>query len=366
MKHEGRVRFVVVSTDERQILSRDDGTLRLWDAATGRPIGAPMKHDGNVSSGRFTKDGRRILSWSAVDRTVRLWDAATGTLIGDPMMHDKRVFGARLVHDDRHILSVSAEGTLQLWDAAINLPAGEVMHIGDRQSGVVSVAPDGGRALFRSYDGMLQLWDTANGKAIGDPMQLEGVVGAQFAPDGQHILSWSEDGTLRLWDAGTGAPAAPPMKHHPGINGAQFARNGRTILVWSDQTVDLLDLATGKQIGNSMQHEGVRGALFSPNGDSILSWSEDGRLHLWGAAPAASATPPVKHGGKIMGAQFTPNGRTILVWSDQTVDLLDLATGKQIGDSMQHEGVRGARCARRRPYPVMVVGDVTAVGYENK
>jgi WD40 repeat protein len=33
--------------DETRILSwSDDRTVRLWDAATGAPIGPPMKHDG--------------------------------------------------------------------------------------------------------------------------------------------------------------------------------------------------------------------------------------------------------------------------------------------------------------------------------
>jgi hypothetical protein len=47
--------------------------VRLWDAATGAPRGAPMKHDDTVLGAVFDKAEARILSWSS-DKTVRLWD----------------------------------------------------------------------------------------------------------------------------------------------------------------------------------------------------------------------------------------------------------------------------------------------------
>ena len=82
------VNGAVLTKDETRILSwSNDGTLRLWDLATGQQIGPAMKHAGVVNGAVLTKDETRILSWSG-DDTLRVWDAATGQQIGPAMKHE--------------------------------------------------------------------------------------------------------------------------------------------------------------------------------------------------------------------------------------------------------------------------------------
>ena len=73
------------SPDGKRIVSGGyDTTLRLWDAASGLPIGQPLKgHSRQVTSVAFSPDGKLIVS-GGHDRTLRLWDAATGTPLGTP------------------------------------------------------------------------------------------------------------------------------------------------------------------------------------------------------------------------------------------------------------------------------------------
>ena len=66
------------SPDGKRIAAgNSDGTVRVWDAATGRPVGQPMTgHTGSVNSVAFSLDGKLIASGSS-DQTVRLWNAAS-------------------------------------------------------------------------------------------------------------------------------------------------------------------------------------------------------------------------------------------------------------------------------------------------
>ena len=49
MKHEDSVNSAQFSPDgQRVVTASDDQTARLWDAASGKPIGEPMKHEGTL------------------------------------------------------------------------------------------------------------------------------------------------------------------------------------------------------------------------------------------------------------------------------------------------------------------------------
>ena len=51
--------------DESRILTwTDDNTARLWDAATGKEVVAPLRHEDAVTGAVFNRDESRILTWS--------------------------------------------------------------------------------------------------------------------------------------------------------------------------------------------------------------------------------------------------------------------------------------------------------------
>ena len=59
---------------ERVVTASNDKTARMWDAATGEPIGKPMQHDDWIYSAAFSPDGARVVTASK-DKTARMWIA---------------------------------------------------------------------------------------------------------------------------------------------------------------------------------------------------------------------------------------------------------------------------------------------------
>ena len=86
--------------------------MRVWDAASGRPIGQPITgHTEPVTSVAFSPDGGRIVSGGG-DNTVRVWDADSGQPIGLPLTgHTSQVLSVAFSPDGKRIVSGSWDKT---------------------------------------------------------------------------------------------------------------------------------------------------------------------------------------------------------------------------------------------------------------
>jgi hypothetical protein len=99
---------------QRVVTASWDHTARVWDAATGKALSEPMKHDDGVVSAQFSPDGQRVVtaSW---DHTARVWDAATGKALSEPMKHDNEVGSAQFSPDGQRVVTASLDKTAHVW-----------------------------------------------------------------------------------------------------------------------------------------------------------------------------------------------------------------------------------------------------------
>jgi WD40 repeat protein len=202
--HAGAVRTVSCSSGSSLALSGStDGTLKLWDVATGKVKRTVEAHSGWVQSVALSGDGTRAVSASS-EATLRVWDTASGRLVRTLAGHAAAVRSVALSTDGELALSGSSDRTLKLWDtttgALLETMAG---HMGAVRA--VALSADGALGISGSRDWTLKVWHPSTGRLV---RTLEGhhgeVLCVALTPDGRRAVSGSADRTMKLWDVATG------------------------------------------------------------------------------------------------------------------------------------------------------------------
>jgi WD40 repeat protein len=118
LKHDGEVLSAHFSKDGLRIAttSLDFYRAHVWDAVTGKEIQVFNGHTYDVKSARFSPDGERVVTASS-DRSVRVWDVQTGTQVLQFEIGSE-ANDAFFSGDGSHVLVVTEEGEILTYDVA--------------------------------------------------------------------------------------------------------------------------------------------------------------------------------------------------------------------------------------------------------
>jgi WD40 repeat protein len=117
--HVGDVNAVAIAANGRHVISGgDDGTVKLWDFASGHELNTfagPDGHAGKVFAVAVSRNSRTALSGGA-DKTARLWELASGKLIAKFEGHAQSVETVAIAPDGSTAVTGSRDRTIQVWD----------------------------------------------------------------------------------------------------------------------------------------------------------------------------------------------------------------------------------------------------------
>ena len=183
--------------------------MRVWDLATGDPIGGPLTgHTDAVSAVAFgvCRTGARWSSPAATTRTVRVWDLATGDPIGAPLTgHTGTVYAVASATCPMAGCSPSPAATTRrcgcgTWPPA---PVGDPLTGHTDAVGAVAIVtlPDGRvLAVTGGTDATVRLWDSTSGRPVGSPQRLPSPIRALSvqAPESGIPVIIGGDGLARV------------------------------------------------------------------------------------------------------------------------------------------------------------------------
>jgi len=324
---------------QRLVLASDDNTARIWDASSGKPLGEPLQHDGDVTSTGFCLDGKRIYTTSG-DGTLRFGDGERGKPLGDPVKHPKGVAGAAA--------SPGASGNVvatwcddfkaRLWSIDGGQPLGEPMaHAATIHAAVFGL---GDKLLLTvSADKTARLWDGSNGKPFGVVMAHPGaVLAGGFGSGDEVVWTLADDGLVRLWQTRTQKAIGPAIKHEGLRTADMHPKSKLLVTAGMDKTVRLWEVGSSAQIGEPLaQDAGVlQVRMGGADGNLLVAGDDSGRALVWAVDKRKTIGEPLQHKKEVLEAAFDSSGERVLTLAgDRVARLWETQTGRLIGQPIQ-------------------------------
>jgi WD40 repeat protein len=315
------VKSVAISPDGRLIASGDHGGA-IWVSrrSGGPPEHVLRAHAGQVEDLRFDPAGG-LLAAAYADGTIGLWDVATGTSTGRRLRGDVggAVHSIAFNQTGTMLASGGSSGSVRLWDMHSRTQLGRPLAGNVGTVYAVALSSDGATVAAAGTGRVIRLWDTQTHAPLHPPLIAEDdtVFSLAFAPHGRLLAAGGADDTIHLWSIGRHTDTL--VRTFTGDSGyirsVAFSPDGTTLASGStDSTARLWDVATGAELGGPLPGDtrSVEKVVFSRDGDVLVTGSADRTVRLWHAVPRRISSAALR--AEVCG--FVGAGLSGVEWSE--------------------------------------------------
>jgi WD40 repeat protein/serine/threonine protein kinase len=346
------------SSDSRSMVAgrieqkdRQESTVfEAWELETGKSVPPLFRLPGRIDHFALSPDRRTLLTVTSLERTVRRWEMPTGRPLGTLLPHQGWIHAVAFSPDGQAILTGGDDRVARLWEAVSGRPLEVLYH----RNPVCAVAfgTGGRRFLTASPDDAVRIWEgTSSPEPLRTLSHPRSIWALAVSPDGKWIVTGADDSILRFWESTSGKRipsmdlphAGPPLFAAFSPNGGllittmyqRFDAPRHEALLWKCFPGGLLPV----QKRAVLSHRGRIGRIaFNQDGTRVATASDDGTARVWDTATGLPAFDCVlAHKGAVLAVAFRFDGRKVLTGgADGVARCWDTATGAPFGPALTH------------------------------
>jgi eukaryotic-like serine/threonine-protein kinase len=337
--HSDNLKECTISPDGQKVLSYSDQSysVEVWSPITGRLLVAPLPHPKFVLSAEWTANGKYLFTW-ANDHALLVWDAATGKLVGAPLHSQVGVSlsAVGLSPDGRTgLLAAKEESMIE----AVEVQTGKNLRTWKTDGDAISLrySPTGNRFASAVADKAI-LFDPNAPEPIATVSHWTGKLPdyhdsptsnkenpsaarlPAFTADGRRFITLVPNGHgFAVWDTESGKMIATQNQIHQSY-GLTISPSGRLVMTYGNSVSGkwlyyVCEVATGRVVTQANGRRTVNNGTIFPDEKSVLYATSGGDVARADITSDGQPYGPVLRtsGAGLLSPQISPDGRTVLI-----------------------------------------------------
>jgi len=318
---------------------------RLRSALTYRsfvhPVMPPLDDGSSLLAAQMSSDGSRIVTQGVGDR-MRLWDAASGRPIGPSVELPGTLIEVAISENSQTFITVVPSDAVCFWDARTGGQLGRFPCAGT--SGAASISKDGFCAILGMTNGDITIFDRRKPGGEKRWKAHTGLVNSVgFYANGRIFVSGSDDHSAKLWDVRNDFKLMLAIDHSNDVNSASVSPDGKRLVTFSARTnlSRLWEVPSGRLVATlNDSAPAVFEGVFSPDSTRIVVGDDQGVAFLYDAATGRQILRYGGHSKKILTFDFSPDGQQVATCGfDNTAQIWDIHSGMPLSELIPHENM---------------------------